>query len=139
MHLRTLRPLFERRGNVLTVYLESRPPSEDAPEQVRKRWKALREAAEQAGAPQSVLDVTEDVLFGAKSGEVQSDGRVIVAAADEEDPDSASLLLEEPWDAASGPGDNVHWGDLPEIGDLVREELSSVRLLLAVADRKSVV
>ncbi len=135
MQLRQLRPLFERQGHVLTVYLESRPPSEDASEQVRKRWKALRERAEEAGAVEYVLDAAEAALLGEKSGEVQADGRVIVAAADEDDHDDASVVLEEPWDA-SGTGDNVHWAVLPELGALVREELRSVRLLLAVVDQQ---
>ncbi|HKJ12325.1 MAG TPA: hypothetical protein VJ976_08050 [Ornithinimicrobium sp.] len=136
MHLRPLRPLFERQGDLLTVFLESRPPSEDAPEQVRKRWKALREQAEQAGAEEPVLDAAEATLVEAKAGELQADGRVIVAAAEEGESGGASVLLEEPWDSATGPGDTVHWGALPEVGDLVREELSSVRILLAVADQE---
>lgn len=136
MQLRQLRPLFEQRGHLLTVYLESRPPSEDAPEQVRKRWRALRERAQEAGAGESVLDAAEAALLGEKFGEVQADGRVIVAAADEDDHDAANVLLDEPWDAASGTGDDVHWAVLPELGTLVREELRSVRLLLAVVDQQ---
>lgn len=136
MQLRQLRPIFERRDDLLTVYLESRPPSEDAPEQVRKRWKALRERAEEAGAVESVLDAAESALLGEKAGEVQADGRVLVAAANDNDPAGASVLLDEPWDAASGAGDSVHWAALPELGALVREELRSVRLLVAVADQQ---
>ncbi|MGH3096332.1 MAG: hypothetical protein ACRDMV_10085 [Streptosporangiales bacterium] len=128
MELSRLRPVFGRKGPFATVYLEGRSPGEDAPQQVRLRWKALRERLAGAGAVAAALDAVEAAVFGKQAGEVQTNGRVLVAT-------EAGVVLDEPWDAALGAGDDAHWTAAPELGALVREEARSVRVLVAVADQ----
>lgn len=135
MQLSPWRPVFEHQGPLLTVYLESQSPSEDAAEQVRKRWGSLRDRAANEGAGAAVLDAVEAALSRQMPGEVQADGRVIVAAPSADDDTAGTVLLDETWDGASDDRDDVHWGTLPDVGPLVRQKLRSVRVLVAVADQ----
>ncbi len=129
MELARLRPVLEHPGPVATVYLESRPPSEDAAHQARLRWRAVRESLEAEGAVASALDAVETALGRDPVGEVQADGRVIVAAEE-------AVLLDEPWDAALGSGDAGYWSQTPQLGSYVREALTAVRLLVAITDQE---
>lgn len=129
MHLSALRPIYKHDGPFVTVYLEGRSPSEDASEQIRLRWQALRERLESAGASAAAVDAAESALLSATSGEEQANGRVLVA-------DDSGVLLDEPWDAALGAGDNAHWGPLPELGSYVRERARAVRELVVITDQQ---
>ncbi|MDN5745105.1 MAG: hypothetical protein L0H31_08285 [Nocardioidaceae bacterium] len=134
MQLDPWRPVLEHDGPLLTVYLESQSPTEDAAAQVRKRWESLRRSAEDDGADEGALDAVENALEAHKAGEIQVDGRVLVATPTDGD-HAGSVLLEEPWSAVSTGRDSVQWATLPDVGALVREELRAVRVLVAVADQ----
>src|SRR5690625_6589880 len=98
MDLARIRPVYDHPGPFATVYLEGRSPGEDAPQQVRLRWKGLREQLDTDGAEATALDALEARLFDEESGEVQVDGRVLAAT-------TAGVLLDASWDATRGSGD----------------------------------
>lgn len=129
MDLTRLRAVFEHEGPTVTVYLERRPPAEDSAQQSRLRWQAVRDQLHEDGAPDTVLDVVEAALAPEQPGEIQADGRVLVAAED-------GLLLDEPWDASLGSGDTGFWADAPRLEAHVREYLLATRLLVAITDQE---
>ena len=128
MDLSVLRNVYEQDGPVATVYLEARSPGEDAGEQLRLRWKALREQLSSAGAPESAIETIESELANDPAGEKQADGRVLVAT-------ESAVVLDEPWDAALGAGDVAHWTRLPELGAYARERTRAIRELVVIADQ----
>lgn len=128
MELSNLRSVYEHDGPFVTVYLEGRSPAEDSAEQVRLRWRDLRDRLADAGAPSGDVDAVEAELLSGTAGEEQADGRILVAAG-------GAVLLHEPWDAAMGAGDDAYWGRLPELGPYVREAARSVRALVVQADQ----
>lgn len=132
MHLRNIRPVYDADGPYATVYLEARSPAEDAPTQVQLRWEALRRDLSEAGAPEPVLTSVEEALSAHDAGEVQADGRVLVAAG-------SGVLIDEAWDAALGAGDAAHWSQQPELGAYAREKAGAVRVLVAVADQQGAI
>lgn len=132
MRLQTIQDLYEVDGPVATVYLEARSPGEDARTQVRLRWEALRRQLEEAGAFEDVLSALDDAVLVDDIGEVQGDGRVLVAGRE-------GVLLNEPWDASSGSGDAAHLTGEPELGSYVRARTRSVHLLVAVVDQEGAV
>lgn len=74
----------------------------------------LRERLQSQDEADSVaLDAVEAALFGGQAGEVQADGRVLVATADS---------------VALGSGDAAYWTTAPELGAYVRERARAVRL-----------
>lgn len=128
MELSVLKPVHQHEGPFATVYLEGRSPGEDAPSQLRLRWKALREQLEAEGARSEVVEALESTLMNAESGEEQTNGRVVVATPE-------GVVFDEPWDAALGAGDAAHWTVLPELGAHVRESTGAVRMVVVVADQ----
>lgn len=128
MRLQAVREVYEADGPLATVYMEGRSPAEDAEKQVRLRWDDLRGRLSEAGASQDVLTALDEAILDERFGEVQADGRVLVAGAD-------GVLLNEPWDAALGAGDAAHLTGEPELGPFIREWARSVRLLVAIVDQ----
>lgn len=135
MDLHTVRHTYESAGPFATVYLEGRSPGEDAAQQVWLRWNDLREQLAEAGAGQATLDHVGEALDpqttgdARVAGEVQTDGRVLVA-------NDSGVVLDEPWDAALGAGDSAQWSAAPDLGPLLREQAQSVRLLVAITDKQ---
>lgn len=127
MELSPLKSLYAEGDAFATVYLEGRSPGEDAADQIRLRWKSLRERLAADGAGQAALTALDDVLARDKAGEEQANGRVIVAS------DRGRIELDEPWDASLGAGDDAGWGVLPQLGAYVRETARAARVLLVVA------
>lgn len=135
MKLDTVRSIADEQGPFATVYLEGRAPSEDAPDQLRLRWKALREHLSDNGATENALTALDDILTGSapdKAREINADGRVLVA-------NDSGTLLNEPWDANPGSGDSAHVSDVPELASYVRERSAAVRLLVVIADQTGAV
>lgn len=132
IELSRFRPVYEAQGPFATVYLEARDPSEDAADQVRLRWDALKRELSDAGAHEQAVAALEDALLIENITEVQTEGRVLVANQD-------GLLLEEHWDAALGSGDYAVLGEPAELGSYLRERFRSVRALVAVADQEGAV
>lgn len=127
MDLNRLRHVYDQDGPFATVYLEGRSPGEDAGEQIRLRWRALRERLVSGGATTPVLEALDAELRSGVAGEEQADGRVLVAS-------KAGVLLHEPWDAALGTGDDARWTPVPELGAYAREAARSVRMLVVISD-----
>jgi release factor family 2 len=71
-----LRPLYERPGNYVSVYLDTSRAHENAPEEVALRWRAARENLARAGADTATLDAAEEVLT---SAEHSAPGRAVFA------------------------------------------------------------
>lgn len=130
MNLSRLQSVYEDAGPFATVYLEGRSPGEDVDTQTRLRWQGLRERLADAGAGHAPLEAIEATLEQVESGTEQTNGRVLVAS-------DHGVVLDQPWDAALGSGDEVQWGALPELGALVREECRSVRMLVAIAKHQA--
>ncbi|GAA4871694.1 hypothetical protein [Saccharopolyspora cebuensis] len=128
MRLSTARQVFDREGPFATVYLEARSPGEDAGEQIRLRWRGLRERLAEAGAAAGAVEALEQRLQPGAAGEEQANGRVLVAVDGE-------VVLDEHWDAAQGSGDQAHWATLPELGAFIREAARSVRELVVISDQ----
>ena len=59
MNLDFLRPLFDRPGPWVSVYLDATRASENADHEVSLRWRALREQLEQQGADAGTLDAVQ--------------------------------------------------------------------------------
>lgn len=133
MDLTRLRPVYEHAGPFATVYMEGRSPGEDSRNQMRLRWKSLRERLASDGAAADVLDALEAALTDEQAGEEQTNGRVLVATED------GGLVFDEAWDAALGSGDDAHYTVLPELGAYVREQARSVRMLVAISDAQGAV
>ena len=121
-----LRSIFEQKGPFATVYLEGRSPSADAATQLRLRWEDLRERLAEAGAGEGVLESIDSVVLIDEPTEVHTDGRVIVA-------NSTGVLLDEHWDAALGDGDAAHFGEVPELGALLRQASRQFDIVLVIA------
>ena len=130
MDLTALQHVYEQGGPYATVYLEGRSPGEDARQEIRLRWKALRERLQREGALESTVTALESALESSPYGEEQTNGRVLVA-------NSEQVLLHAPWDAAIGAGDSAVWQELPNLGAYLREHSRAVRVLLVVADQLS--
>lgn len=130
MELASLRPVYEQQGPFATVYLEGRSPGEDAREELRLRWRGLRERLQGQGAPEEGLAAIDSALAAAIAGEVEADGRILVA-------DSTRVVLDAPWDAALGTGDGAVWQELPHLGPYVRENSKAVRELVVVASQRA--
>lgn len=128
MQLAEVQHIFHTSGPFATVYLEGRPPAEDADQQIRLRWNHLREQLNEAGAEEGVLETLDAAIVTDDIGEVQADGRVLVANA-------SGVILNEAWDAVLGAQDAAHFTDEPELGPYARERARAVRILLAVADQ----
>lgn len=132
MKLQTIREVQEAQGPVATIYLESRSPDEDAEKHLRLRWDALRRELDGEGATDEVLSALEDAIIVDDIGEVQADGRVLVA-------NHHGVLLNTTWDAAVGTGDAAHLADEAQLGPYIREAARSVRLLVAIANQEGAV
>lgn len=129
MDLSALKPVYEHEGPFATVYMEGRSPGEDSGDQVRLRWRALRERLEAAGAETATVDAIENELRKEPPGEEQTDGRVLVATG-------STVVLDAPWDAALGAGDDAHYDRLPDMAPYMREKARSVRELVVLADQE---
>src|SRR5699024_10069063 len=81
MQLSDIRHVYDGQAPFATVYLEGRTPAEDAQHQVRLRWEELRRGLVESGAEETALGSLDDAVLEPERGEVQSDGRVLVADA----------------------------------------------------------
>jgi hypothetical protein len=62
MNLDFLRPLYERTGGFVSVYLETSRGHEDAPQHIALRWRSARERLGSEGADDRTLAAVADVL-----------------------------------------------------------------------------
>lgn len=131
MQLSEVRNIYDARGPFATIYLESRSPAEDAPQQVRLRWDDLKGDLEQAGADEHTVTALESAIIVDDIGEVQNNGRVLIA-------NESGILLNESW-GAHDLGDAAYFTQEPQLGTFLRDRARAVRLLVAIADRTGAV
>jgi hypothetical protein len=132
MQLSTIRRVYSGESPYVTIYLESQTPSDDAAHKMRVLWEDLQRQIEKPGVTEAAIDALEHSILDAQAGEIQSNGRVLVA-------DASGLLLDEAWDAALGAGSAAYVGEHPELGAFVREKDRSVKLIVAIADQHGAV
>lgn len=96
MQLNEIPPVYDAQKPFIRVYLEGRPPADDAQKQVRLRWDGLRSRLSEAGATDEALQALDAAVLDSESGEVHTNGRVLVAHA-------SRVVHHEAWD-----DDSVH-------------------------------
>lgn len=129
MQLAALRSVYEDTPPFATVYLQALPASADAEHEVRLRWDELRGQLADAGTHEEALTALDDAILTEDITAVQTEGRVLLANRN-------GLLLEEDFDATRDGGDRAVLGDLPALGDYVRQRARSVRALVVLVDKE---
>lgn len=126
MNLDFLRPLFDRPGPWVSVYLDATRASENADHEVDLRWRALREQLERQGADADTLDAVRRALdeHPYQPGRY---GLAVFARAGE-----AALVETLP---APPPADEAYLGPLPHAMPLVAQRGAEVPYVRVLADR----
>lgn len=75
-----LRGLVEREGPFVSVYLDTEARTEEGPEEIALRWRALREKAAEAGADDTALDGVDALV---RDSHLKGDGLVALTAGSE--------------------------------------------------------
>jgi hypothetical protein len=126
MNLDFLRPLYDRSGPWISVYLDATRASENGEHEVALRWRALREDLERQGADQATLDAVatavDDHPF--QPGRY---GLAIFATEGE-----VALLEELP---APPPADEAYAGPLPHAMPLIVQRGEEIAYVRVLADR----
>ncbi len=126
MNLSFLRPLHDRPGPWVSVYLDATRASENADHEVHLRWQALRERLGEQGADQA----TVDAVGAAVNDHDYQPGRyglAIFASAGE------VALLETL--SAPPPADEAHHGPVPHTMPLLAQRGEDVPYVRVLADR----
>lgn len=129
MQLAALRSVFEDTPPFATVYLQALPASADAEHEVRLRWNELRGQLADAGAHDEAVTALDHAILTENITAIQTEGRVLVANRN-------GLLLVEDFDATRDGGDHAVHGDLPALGDYIRQRARSVRALVVLVDKE---
>jgi hypothetical protein len=126
MNLDFLRPLFDRPGPWVSVYLDATRASENADHEVDLRWRGLREQLEQQGADADTLDAVRTAMdeHPYQPGRY---GLAVFARAGE-----ASLVETL---SAPPPVDEAYLGPLPHAMPLVVQRGEEVPYVRVLADR----
>lgn len=132
MRLHTLKSIYESTPPFATIYLEAKTPGADSAKQMHLRWEELGKQLDDAGADARMVSSLAEALNIDDLGEPQANGRVLVASQD-------GVVFDDEWDSARDDGDQAHFGDVPELGPLVRERAGVVRAIVAIADTQGAV
>jgi hypothetical protein len=126
MDLSFLKPLFDRSGPWVSVYLDASRAEENAEHQVELRWRALREQLERDGADEATLEAAGAAVTGhpVQPGRY---GLAVFAAGGE-----VHLVETLP---APPPVDEAATGPLPHAMPLVAQRGEQVPYVRVVADR----
>jgi hypothetical protein len=126
MNLGFLRPLFERPGPWVTVYLDATRASATGDHEVALRWRALRDKLTEQGADAATLDA---VAAAVEEHPFQPGryGLAVFATAGE-----VALLEEMP---APPAADEAHLGPLPHAMPLLAQRGENVPYVRVLADR----
>jgi hypothetical protein len=119
-----LRSLLEREGPFISLYLDTQAASEDGPEQINLRWRALREQALENGADENSLKLLDDLIPN-----VQQKGDGLVAFVE-----GSSLILRR-YLSRSIP-DRISVGSLPDLTPLLAWQQDNPRYAVVTADRE---
>jgi len=74
-----LRSLFEQEGPYISVYLNTEGASEDAPEELALRWRAMREEVLEHGASETAVAALDDIVSGSHR---KGDGLIAFTSGD---------------------------------------------------------
>ena len=118
-----LRPLVERPGPFVSLYLNTEAASATGPEELDLRWRALRDRASESGAGDDALGVLDGIVSGSHT---RGEGLVAFVAGDE-------LAFRRHLDAPVA--DNVRVGALPHLVPLLDWEQDHPRYAVVLSDR----
>ncbi len=126
MDLSFLRPLTDRPGPWLSVYVDATRAAENADHEIDLRWRALRERAAAEGADDATLDAVDEAVHG-HPYQPGRYGLAVFARAGE-------VVLAEPL-SAPPPGDEVAFGPLPHLMPYVVQRGEDIAYVRVLADR----
>ncbi len=126
MNLEFLRPLFDRPGPWVSVYLDATRAGQSADREVGLRWRALREQLEQQGADAGTLDAVQSAVdeHPYQPGRY---GLAVFARAGE------ACLVETL--STPPPADEAYLGPLPHAMPLVAQRGEEIPYVQVLADR----
>lgn len=120
-----LKPLLGRPGPFATVYLDATRANEAGDREVENRWKGVRRALAQSGAPDALLDALEEVAVQ-PSGHGEH-GRVLIA-------DTDGVLVDRI--LRTPPATTVGvWGPVPAFLPAARSADETVDYMVTIVDR----
>jgi hypothetical protein len=126
MKLDFLRPLFERPGSWVSVYLDATRTGENADHAVALRWRGLREALTEQGADVSTLDAVERAV---RDHPAQPGRYGLAVFATDGDIAMVQTLPAPP------PADAAHLEPLPHVLPLLEQRSVEVPYVRVLADR----
>jgi hypothetical protein len=126
MNLSFLRPLFERPGTWVSVYLDATRASENGDHEVALRWRALREKLAEQGADEATLNAV-GIAVEQHPYQPGRYGLAVFATAGE------VVLLEET--PAPPPADEAFLEPLPHVMPLLAQRGENVPYVRVLADR----
>ena len=126
MKLDFLRPLFERPGSWVSVYLDATRAGENADHAVALRWRGLREALSDQGADASTLDAVEEAVRDHPTQPGRYGLAVFATRGD------VALLQTLP---APPPADAAFLEPLPHVMPLLEQRGEEVPYVRVLADR----
>jgi hypothetical protein len=121
-----LRPLFERPGSWVSVYLDATRAGENADHAVALRWRGLREALSDQGADASTLDAVEEAVRDHPTQPGRYGLAVFATRGD------VALLQTLP---APPPADAAFLEPLPHVMPLLEQRGEEVPYVRVLADR----
>lgn len=120
-----LRPLAAQRWSYLSAHLSLRPATEEVGPAAALRWRAWRERAAEAGAPEVVLAVVDEALEGAQR---RGSGLSVVAPAGGPEAHVSHLPM-------APPQEIVRWELVPALVPLIAVRQRSQPHVVALVDR----
>ena len=128
MQLSELSSAYESDGPFLTAYLEPGRPGFDSAHAVDVRWRDLERQLLTEGADEQTVEAAGGALAGERAGEIDSTGRVVVAA-------HGQVRLSERLFGPVG-GDRAIWAGVPDLGPYARGRATSRLEVMAAIDRQ---
>jgi len=119
-----LRALFEQDGPFISVYLNTEGASEDAPEELALRWRAMREEVLENGASEDAVTALDGIVSGAHR---KGDGLVAFTAGDK-------VFLRR--FLSRRVADSVTFAPAPRILRLLEWQQDNPRYAVVVSDRQ---
>src|SRR4051812_2222020 len=126
MKLDFLRPLFDRPGSWVSVYLDATRAGENADHEVALRWRALRERLTEQGADAVTLDAVEDAV---QNHPFQPGRYGLAVFAEGGDVAMVETLSAPP------PADEARVGPLPHVMPLIAQRGEEVPYVRVLTDR----
>ncbi|MDQ4117426.1 MAG: hypothetical protein M3235_10760, partial [Actinomycetota bacterium] len=126
MRLNWLRSLTEDPGPFATVVLDATSDEPKGPDEVRLRWRNLREDLARQGADDRVLQVVDDAVDRGDPPDGTA-ARVLVAG-------SGGLLLDRFVEVPPSGSGTTTWSDVPDLATVVRTVPEEIRAVAVFVD-----